>query len=115
MEYDWYTEDESHTAPLYAARAVLPYLLLGNVRGATSSYSVFVKRLTDAKTNLGAQDVKIADAAVKIFPSLPLLNFLSLLLLALSRGKAESYRQLRSHYGVHIKEVGSWTEVCPFF
>lgn len=111
LEYDWYDEDESHTAPLYAARAVLPYLLLGNIRGATLAYETFIKRLTEAKSNLGAQDITFEGSELKIFPSLPLLNFLGLLLPAVLRGRADSYRQLRSHYGVYIKDVGSWDEV----
>lgn len=111
LEFDWYTEDESHTAPLYAARAVLPYLMVGNVRDATRSLLIYKRRLTEAKTNLAPQEVTAGNLELKIFPSLPLLNFLSLLLIAVQRGKPDTYRQLRSHYTAHIKEVGSWDEV----
>lgn len=118
LEFDWYTEDESHTAPLYAARAVLPYLMVGNVRDATRSLLIYKRRLTEAKSGLGAQEVTGGNLELKIFPSLPLLNFLGLLLMAVQRGKPDTYRQLRSHYAAHIKEVGSWDEVsgnvCSF-
>ena len=30
LEYEWYTQDDLHTAPLYAARAIFPYLLTSN-------------------------------------------------------------------------------------
>ncbi|KAI9832081.1 MAG: hypothetical protein M1826_002409 [Phylliscum demangeonii] len=110
LEFAWYTEDESHTAPLYAARAVLPYLMTGNVHDATRSLSLYQARLTDTKPNLTAQDVREGNVTLKIFPSLPLLNFLGLLLLAVQRGKAATYRQLRKHYALHIKDAGSWDE-----
>jgi hypothetical protein len=40
-----------------------------------------------------------------VYPSLPLLNFLGLLLLAVERGEAALYRQLKSHYASHLKDV----------
>ncbi|OCK84784.1 DUF410-domain-containing protein [Lepidopterella palustris CBS 459.81] len=110
LEYDWYTEDESHTAPLYAARAVLPYLLLGNVRAANKSFLLFTSRLSQSKPNLGVQEVTSASSDLRIYPSLPLLNFLGLLLLAVQRGAPDLFRQLKSHYGVHLKDVGTWSE-----
>ncbi|KAI9782790.1 MAG: hypothetical protein M1816_001700 [Peltula sp. TS41687] len=111
LEFEWYTEDESHTAPLYAARAVLPYLMVGNVRDATRCLLIYKRRLTEVKTSLAApQEVSAGNLELKIFPSLPLLNFLSLLLVAVQRGRPDTYRQLRSHYAAHIKEVGTWDE-----
>ena len=47
----------------------------------------------------------------RIYPSLPLLNFLALLLLAVTRGTPDLFRQLASHSASHIKEMGSWDEV----
>ncbi len=111
LEYDWYTEDEAHTAPLYVARAVLPYLLVGNVRDASRSLQIYTDRLAQAKSGLGRQDVGVPSIPLSIFPSIPLLNFLSLLLVAVQRGKADSFRQLRKHYAVHLKEVEAWDEV----
>ncbi|KAJ9643070.1 hypothetical protein H2199_004592 [Coniosporium tulheliwenetii] len=81
LEYDWYTEDEPHTAPLYVARAVLPYLLTGNMRSANQSMLLFTGRL---------QKRKVVSAA--------------------KRGSADLFRQLKSHYAVHLKEVGTWDE-----
>ncbi|KAB5545716.1 hypothetical protein GE09DRAFT_217238 [Coniochaeta sp. 2T2.1] len=107
MEYEWYTQDESHTAALYAARAVLPYLLVANVRAATTSYRTFVQKLTSDNPGLSVENVR---GDVKIFPSLPLLNFLGLLLLAVQKGSPDLFRQLKQKYGSHIAEVGSWDE-----
>ncbi|KAK3685954.1 hypothetical protein B0T22DRAFT_235773 [Podospora appendiculata] len=108
MEYAWYKEDDAHTAPLYAARAVLPYLLVANVRAANASYRSFVSALSGAEENksLGVQDVSSQHSDVRVFPSLPLLNFLGLLLLAVQKGSPDLFRQLRSKYAPHIQELG---------
>ncbi len=110
MEYEWYTEDDSHTAALYAARAVFPYLLVGNVRDASRALRLFTSRLSESNKNLGVQDVSSGNSDIRIYPSLPLLNFLGLLLLSIQKGSADLFRQLKSHYAAHIKEVGIWDE-----
>lgn len=51
-----------------------------------------------------------AGSDVCIYPSIPLLNFLSLLLLSITKGSAELFRQLVGHYAAHIKDVGAWDE-----
>lgn len=108
MEYTWYKENESHTAGDFAARAVIPYLLVGNVRGAGAALKLFTEALCQDSGSLGAQDVGGQSGEVKIFPSIPLLNFLSLLLLAVQRGSAELYKQLITKYSAHLKENGTW-------
>jgi golgi to ER traffic protein 4 len=110
LEYDWYCEDESHTAPLYAARAVLPYLLTGNVRAANQSFLLFTSKLSQANQNLGVQEVSSTTSDLRVYPSLPLLNFLGLLLLAVQRGSADLFRQLKSHYATNLNEVSQWEE-----
>ena len=110
LEYEWYTQDDSHTAAFYAARAVFPYLLVGNVRDATKSLRLFTSRLTEANKGLAVQDVSSNASDIKIYPSLPLLNFLGLLLLAVQKGSADLFRQLKNKYAVHIKEVEIWDE-----
>ncbi|RDW89527.1 DUF410-domain-containing protein [Coleophoma cylindrospora] len=110
LEYEWYTQDDSHTAALYAARAVFPYLLTGNIRDASKSLRLFTSRLTEANKNLGVQDVSSTSSDLRIYPSLPLLNFLGLLLLAVQKGSADLFRQLKSKYASHIKEAGIWDE-----
>jgi golgi to ER traffic protein 4 len=114
MLYEWYTEDEPHTAATYAARAVLPYLLVGNIRDASRSLDVFTQHLIKNNSNLTIQEVQSASSDVKVFPSLPLLNFLSLLLLAVQTGGQDMFRTLKSHYSTHLKEATHWDEVCSF-
>jgi hypothetical protein len=109
MEYDWYTEDDVHTAPLYAGRAVLPYLLTGNLRSANKSLLIFTSKLGNSK-ELGVQEVSSKLSDLRVYPSLPLLNFLGLLLLSVQRGSADLFRQLKSHYATHLKEVPAWSE-----
>lgn len=110
LEYEWYTQDDSHTAALYAARAVFPYLLTGNVRDATRSLQLFTSRLTEANKGLSVQDVSTNNSDMRLYPSLPLLNFLGLLLLAVQKGTADLFRSLKNKYAVLIKEVGIWDE-----
>jgi hypothetical protein len=110
LEYEWYSQDDSHTAALYAARAVFPYLLTGNVRDATKSLRLFTSRLVEANKNLSVQDVSSSGSDMRIYPSLPLLNFLGLLLLAVQKGSAGLFRELKTKYGAYIDEVGIWDE-----
>jgi hypothetical protein len=110
MEYEWYKQDASHTAAIYAARAVLPYLLVANVRAANTSYRTFVQKLTTDNPALSVESVSQGRSEIRIFPSLPLLNFLGLLLLAVQKGSPDLFRQLKQKYASHIAEVGAWDE-----
>jgi hypothetical protein len=105
--YTWYTEDEPSTAPLYASRAVLPYLLIGNLRAANKSLLLFASRLQQMP-NLTTQTVESKTSDMRVYPSLPLLNFLGLLLLAVQRGSPELFRMLKSQYKAHLAEVPAW-------
>ena len=110
LEYDWFAADEAHTAPLYAARGVLPYVLVGNLRAASKFFLLFTTRLGQAHPSLAVQHVSSASSDLRVYPSLPLLNFLGLLLLAVQRGEASLFRQLKSHYAANLKEAGQWSE-----
>jgi len=105
MEYAWYKEGDAHMAPHFAARAILPYLLVGNVRAANTCYRLFTSALSSDSPNLGVQDVSSASSDVRIFPSLPLLNFLGLLLLAI-----QVYKGLVSKYATQVNEAEVWAE-----
>lgn len=109
LEYDWYSEDDSHTAPLYAGRTVLPYLLIGNLRAANKAFLLFTSKLGKSK-ELGVQEVSSKLSDLRVYPSLPLLNFLGLLLLAVQRGSPDLFRQLKSHYATHLKDVPAWSD-----
>ncbi|KAI5854813.1 hypothetical protein BZA05DRAFT_392648 [Tricharina praecox] len=108
--YEWYKQDEAHTAPTYIARAVFGYLLVGNLREACRSLEVFVGQLMQENSTLVIQEVQSASADIRIFPSLPLLNFLSLLTLATQTGGAEVFRNLKSHYASQLKDIQDWDD-----
>ncbi|KAL8746824.1 MAG: hypothetical protein Q9190_001229, partial [Brigantiaea leucoxantha] len=110
MEYEWYSQDESHTAPLYAARAIFPYLLLGSLRSANKAHLIFTSRLATSNKSLSVQEVSSKSSDMRVYSVLPLLNFLGLLLLAIQRGSSDLYKQLAKHYAPHIKEVGVWDD-----
>ncbi|KAL6719598.1 hypothetical protein ACLMJK_001518 [Lecanora helva] len=110
VEYEWYIQDESHTAALYAARAVFPYLLTSNLRSANKTYLIFTSRLSSSNKSLSVQEVSSTSSDLRVYPSLPLLNFLGLLLLAVQRGSTDLYKQLAKHYAPHLKEAGKWDD-----
>ncbi|KAF2143024.1 uncharacterized protein K452DRAFT_225671 [Aplosporella prunicola CBS 121167] len=110
LEYEWYTEDSAHTAPLYAARAILPYLLAGNVRAANQCLLLFTTRLSQSNTSLGMQEVSSSSSDIRVYPSLPLLNFLGLLLLAVTKGSPDLFRMLKSHYKSNLDDVPGWSD-----
>lgn len=56
------------------------------------------------------QDVSSASSDARVFPALPLVNFISMLLLAIQRGSADLFRQLTAHYATQIREVGIWDD-----
>ena len=107
LEYTWYSTDAPHTAPIYCARGVLPYLLLGNLRDANTVYSTFTSTLLQRNPSIPHQTV----LSTTHFPTLPLQNFLGLLLLAVEKGSASAdlFRNLRQQYREAIREQG-WEE-----
>jgi len=109
LEYEWYTNDDLHTAAVYASRAVFPFLLTGNLRSANKAFLIFISRLF-SKPSLVAQEVSGAISDLRVYPSLPLLNFITLLLLAIQRGTTELFRELTKHYAQHIQDVGIWDD-----
>lgn len=110
LEYEWYTHDEPHTAALYASRAIFPYLTTGNLRSANKALLIFTTRLSTSNPSLGVQEVSSASSDIRVYPALPLLNFLSMLLLTIQRGSADLFRQLTAHYAAQIRDVGIWDE-----
>ncbi|KAG8532042.1 uncharacterized protein KY384_003679 [Bacidia gigantensis] len=110
VEYDWYTQDDSHTAALYCARCIFPYLLTSNLRSANKAYLIFTSRLSSSNKALMVQEVSSTSSDMRVYPSLPLLNFLGLLLLAVQRGSADLFKQLAKHYTSYVKEVAGWND-----
>ncbi|EEH16875.1 hypothetical protein PABG_06962 [Paracoccidioides brasiliensis Pb03] len=119
LEYEWYTYDEPHTAGIYALRAVIPYLLTGNLRNANKAFIIFTSRLSSPADPgkaqaLNAQQVSSQSSDVNVYPSLPLLNFTSLLLLAIQSGSADLFRQLTRQYAHHTREVDGWERASAY-
>jgi golgi to ER traffic protein 4 len=111
LHYRWYTSDSPHLAALYASRSILPYLVLGNIPCANTAFSTFTSALTSANPTLFTQSIESSKSSIRVFPSLPLLNFLALLLLAVQKGDSALFKQLGKHYAVHLKETEDvWAE-----
>jgi hypothetical protein len=109
LEFSWYKQDAANTAPQYIARAVLPYLLVGNLRAANKSMLLFTSALGGREEKLDVVEVSSKMSDLRVYPGLPLLNFLGLLLLAVQRGSADLFRQLKSHYAGELGRAG-WDE-----
>ena len=115
--YRWYTSSLSpisspppQTDPaIYLSRAILPYLVLRNFRDATRVHYLFTSSLALSGTH-PSQEVQSSSCDATVFPSLPLINFLGLLLLAVQRGAADSFRSLKIQYAQWLKEVPQWEE-----
>jgi hypothetical protein len=110
LEFEWYKSDDSHTAAIYASRAVFPFVLTGNLRSANKAFLIFTSRLATSNPSLVSQEVSSASTDVRVYPSLPLLNFIGLLLIAIQRGSPDLFRDLTRHYAPHIQEVGIWDD-----
>lgn len=109
MHYNWYKTDSPHTAAIYASRSVLPYLVLGNLQSATIAFATFTSQLLSSGPP--TQTIESAKSSVRVFPSLPLLNFLSLLLLAVQKSDRSLFQQLAKHYAAHLKDVDElWSD-----
>lgn len=93
---------------MYLSRAVLPYLCLQNLRDATAALHTFVQLL------LAGENVPLHNRVegVDVFPSLPLVNFLSLLVAACRVGAPEFFNGLKRQYAHNLDEV-PWNDVPP--
>lgn len=78
------------------------------MRAANKYFLLFTSYLSK-QPSLGTQEVSTKSSDLRVYPSLPLLNFLGLLLLAVERGDPSLFRQLKSHYASHLKDV-NWGE-----
>lgn len=111
LHYQWYKEDSPHTAAVYASRSVLGYLVLGNLQAATTAMAIFTSQLFSSNAGIPTQTIESSKSSVRVFPSLPLLNFLSLLLLAIQKADRALFQQLAKHYAAHLKDVDElWSD-----
>jgi hypothetical protein len=93
---------------MYISRAVLPYLCLQNLRDAQSALSTFVDLLCRGDNIPPHSTIE----GVEIFPSLPHVNFLTLLCVACQRGAPEFFNTLKKQYSQSLQEV-PWNDVPP--
>lgn len=84
--------------------------MTGNIRSANKALLIFTSRLSTANPSLAVQDVSSSSSDMRLYPALPLLNFLSLLMLTIQRASADLFKQLTAKYAVEIREVGIWDD-----
>lgn len=107
LEHEWYTHNEPHTAGMYACRAVIPYLLTGSLCNANIAFQTFVTELTSSGKPVPVQQISSTSSDMRLFPTMPLLNFIELLLMTIQRGaqSQDLFRQLARQYASSIEEV----------
>lgn len=82
--YQWYvTSDGLNDPGLYLARAVINYAYLKNIKFVLESVNRFVEQLSNAKQP--TEIIETEGVVVKFYDNCPLLNFVQLLALTLSR------------------------------
>jgi golgi to ER traffic protein 4 len=104
--YDYFLENSPHTAGIYISRAVLPYLCLQNLRDAQVSLSTFTTLLISGENVPPHSMIE----GTLIFPALPQVNFLGLLIVACQRGAPEFFNGLKTQYSQTLEEV-PWNDV----
>jgi golgi to ER traffic protein 4 len=83
-------------------------LCLQNLRDAQVSLNTFIELLCSGNNVPPHSKVE----GIEIFPSLPHVNFLSLLIVACQRGAAEFFISLKKQYSQRLDEV-PWNDVPP--
>ena len=77
-----------------------------NLRDASVALNVFLSKLVAAENAPARSTIE----GVLIFPALPHVNFLSLLIVACQRGAAEFFHNLKKQYARSLEEV-PWNDV----
>ncbi len=91
-----------------AARIVFGYLFMQNVKEARHAISQF-SRLCQSRHEHNA--LPYEEYAIQIFPTLPLLSFLTLLVLCCEKRSAQAFARLRNEYSSDIAKGGEpWRE-----
>lgn len=88
-------------------------MTVGNLRAASVVQLLFTSKLSADHPSLTSETVSVGGSDARIYPSLPLLNFLTLLLLACQKGAQDLFRSLRTRYRAQLGDVaeGNWDEV----
>ncbi len=97
--FEWSTQDpDPTTAPFYLSRAIFGYLLLQNIQSAYKSLSVFLKLLQQHNPDFFKDSVEITNSDIIITTSLPLLNYLQLLIPTCQRKAPDMFNRLNNRY-----------------
>ncbi|RIB14577.1 hypothetical protein C2G38_1973012 [Gigaspora rosea] len=103
MLVEWSDQDQPSKRGAYIARAVLQYLCLRSIRDAKIAFDAFVTDLSEKNPEIKAGTAQYnptitGDAIDVTIYSLPLLNFLQLLILTVQREASDLFSDLRNRY-----------------
>lgn len=106
MLYEYYMDEaDVQTAGLFAARGVLGYLCLDNIKDALACLDRFLERFEKAIKPLDVIADIPSGLTIKIFESTPLLNFVQLLVLSCLYGNGDLYKRLQVRYSPHLSHA----------
>lgn len=119
--------------PLYLSRGVLGYLSVGNIRDARAVLREFLKIVIAESSSSSSSSSKLGlspylvyeenspstsldtddddSDTVYVFKSLPLLNFIQLLVPTCQTRSAEMYNRLRTRYIDLIESIDAWKSI----
>lgn len=104
--WSWYLEDPEPThIGSFVSRIVLNYLFIQNVKAANESLASLISKFCDEYPKFTHETVSESGISIELFESVPLLNFIQLLLKTVSTGNAQLYNKLLSRYSTVIQQA----------
>ncbi|ODV73569.1 protein GET4 [Cyberlindnera jadinii NRRL Y-1542] len=97
--WSWYQQDsEKSNIGLYVSRCVLNYLFIQNVKNANQALDELLTLFTTEYPSFKYEQITESSVSVKLFDSLPLLNFVQFLLRVVSTGDPKLFNVLVGRY-----------------
>lgn len=107
--WDWSEEskDAPLDAPLFLSRGVLGYLCTENIRDADKCSETFLG-LFNSKHKPETNSVEAVGGTITTYDSVPLFNFLQLLILACRSKNPETFKRLTARYAQQLGQLPAW-------
>lgn len=109
-------EELASNLPLYLSRGTLGYLSSGNIRDSRTVTQEFIRIAIAAdiaalRSFLKHEITNEGDYQIYVFESIPLLNFLQLLIPTCQTKSTQFYQRLRARYSSLIDHIDAWSPV----
>ncbi|CAG8614947.1 5815_t:CDS:2 [Paraglomus brasilianum] len=116
MLAEWASQDHPSKLGTYISRAVLQYLCLRNIRDARTSFDTFIEAVAEKDSSIKSGTAPyrptLASDPVQIsLYTIPLLNFLQLLILTVQRDARDLFTKLRTKYSSSLAVEPSFDDL----